>query len=139
MAAFLVEAGDPAERLPCDVCGDTSKSARGIVRGGGGETAYVVQWTEGRLGEHGAHFDLLMAQDPQSLAVALEFRAADDEHGFMVIDANQRDTWSGFPSPVRLLSRDEVLGGGLAEVVFAIIDAIWLQDDRLQDLRGGAA
>jgi hypothetical protein len=138
MEMFVVEALGPTELLPCDACGDNSKSARGIVRGGGGETAYLVHWGDGRLDEHGAHFDLLMARNPESFAVAVAFLAA-DEPGFMVIDASQRQTWSGFPTPVRLLSREEVITTPLAEIVYAIIDAIWLQDPRLRELQGDAA
>src|SRR5262245_33461262 len=139
MDSFVVEPSGTPELLPCDACGDKSRSVSGFVRGGGGETAYVVQWTEEKVEQHGAHFDLLMAQDPQSVAVVLECRITDDGPGFMVIDASQRQTWNGFPSPVRRLTRDDVVGTPLAGVVYSIVDAIWLQDSRIRGLHGDAA
>ena len=139
MSSFVVEASGASELVPCDACGDKSKSVSGFVRGESGKTTYVVQWTDEKVAEHGAHFDLLMAQDPQSLAVALEFRLTEDGPGFMVVDATERHAWNGFPSPVRRLNREEVVRAGLADIVFSIVDAIWLQDSRIRGLHGNAA
>jgi hypothetical protein len=139
MDTFVVETSGASGLVPCDACGDKSRSVSGFVRGGGGETMYFVHWTDDKVEEHGAHLDLLMAQDPASIAVALEFRVTDEGPGFMVIDASQRQTWDGFPSPVRRLNRDEVVGTRLAGIVFSIVDAIWLQDSRIRELHGDAA
>jgi hypothetical protein len=134
MEPFTVETSGVDEAVPCDVCGDTSRSASGYVRGGGGETAYVVHWTETKS-DHGAQVDLLMAADPAHFAAALEFSATSEEPGFMVIDARQRKTWNAFPN-VKRLSREDVIGTPLASLVFSIVDAIWVQDPRLRGLHG---
>jgi hypothetical protein len=39
----------------------------------------------------------------------------------------------------RALTRDEVIGTPLAANVFALFDAIWLQDARIAELRGSSA
>jgi len=72
------------------------------------------------------------------IGLSIEFRTTEDGPGFMVTDAGERQTWKKFPEAV-LLSRTEVVGTPLATTAFEILDAIWLQDDRLRELRGSAA
>ncbi|HVY57759.1 MAG TPA: hypothetical protein VHA77_07930 [Xanthobacteraceae bacterium] len=84
-----------------------------------------------------AAFDLILGKWGDSATrqdrdlVALAFRAGD---GFMVVDAQQRLT------PFRdiaetALKRSDVIGTPLAPQVFALVDAIWMGDPRLDDVR----
>ena len=53
----------------------------------------------------------------------------------MVIDAQEKlSKYSDLAGTA--LQRDEVIGSALADQVFAVIDAIWLQDARLFKERG---
>ena len=52
----------------------------------------------------------------------------------MIIDASDRSVATS-PLVGRALTRDEVIGTPLAADVFRILDAIWLQDNRIAALR----
>jgi hypothetical protein len=111
-----------------------------VHKGEVGEAAYFVHWTLNRVAHHGAHFDLALGQwgDASSsqdrFAVSLEFRRTEQGPQFMVIDAATRPIAQG-DVVGRTLRRDEVIGTPLAKQAFDIIDAIWLQDPRIEELR----
>lgn len=138
MDTFTVEPSGPFELVSCDACGEKSRLATGFVRGRGGETAYAVHWTAEEVDQQGAYFDLLMAQDPESLAITLEFRITAEGPRFMVTDALGRHAWNQVPG-VRRLAREDVMASPLADLAFAIVDAIWVQDARIQELHGSSA
>jgi hypothetical protein len=68
--------------------------------------------------------------------VSLEFRRTERGPEFMVIDASQRQV--GAELAHRGLLRDEVIGTPLAKQAFDIVDAIWIQDPRIGEVRGAA-
>ena len=53
----------------------------------------------------------------------------------MVIDATERPIAAG-DLVGRALRREEVIDTPLAKQAFDIIDAIWLQDQRIEEIRG---
>jgi len=128
---------------PCQCCGDMSRSVWGFVRQGDRtEAAYFVDWTLGHVNDHGAHFDVVFGpwghdgSKADRQAVSLEFRRTERGPSFMVIDAESR----AFARPglaQRLLKRAEVIGTPLAQVVFDIVDAIWVQDARIGEITHG--
>jgi len=61
------------------------------------------------------------------------------EHGpeFMVIDAVKRQVSRGGLAQ-RGLRGDEVVGTPMAQQAFDIVEAIWLQDQRIAGIRGNA-
>lgn len=88
----------------------------------------------------GAHVDLIIgrwgegAESADRSAVSLIFHPAP---GVRVIDASERSI-ARHALVGRGLRRDEVIGTPLARDVFALIDAIWLQDDRIAEVSGRA-
>jgi len=105
-----------------------------------GETtiaAYWMHWTVGHLDEPGANLDLVIgawgnevgAQD--RAAISLLYREPEDASpAFMVIDAPDRPI--GKSELIgSALQRGEVVGTPLADHVFALVDAIYEQDERL--------
>jgi hypothetical protein len=127
---------------PCSCCGDNSRSVWGFIHHGDtGEAAYFVHWTLRHVQLHGAHFDLALGrwgEDSSSndrFAVSLEFRRTGQGPQFMVIDATDRPIAKG-ELVSRALRREEVIGTPLAQQVFDIVDAIWLQDQRIEEIRG---
>jgi hypothetical protein len=38
----------------------------------------------------------------------------------------------------KTLTREEVIGTPTAKIAFDIVDAVWIQDDRIQEIVGGA-
>ena len=139
--ARVIEMTDTRDFGPCPCCGDNSRTVAGLVhRGAVGEAAYVVQWTLGQIGRHGAHFDLVLGRWGEGTsrddryAVSLEFRRTETGPAFMVIDADKRDIGKGDLAH-RGLARQEVVGTSVATQAFEIVDAIWLQDERLAEIR----
>jgi len=126
---------------PCACCGDNSRKVWGLVhRGAAGEAAYFVEWTMGQIARHGAHFDLVLGKwgdgttREDRYAVSLEFQRTEQGPAFIIIDATDRDV--GRDDLVRRgLRRDEVIGTEVAKQAFDIIDAIWLQDARIEEIR----
>jgi hypothetical protein len=125
---------------PCSCCGNMSRTVRGFVHSPKTTlAAYFVQWTL-NAPEHGATFDLIVgnwgedagAQDRQ--AVSLAYRLLEGEGSFMVIDADSRPVAD--PSIAdRALRRDQVIGTSLADDVFAIVDAVFMKEDRIEEVR----
>jgi hypothetical protein len=125
----------------CDCCGTVTKRIWGIVsQGRTGVAAYFVTWTTGRP-DHGAAFDLIVgawgegATSADRSAVALEFRVVGGSPQFMVVDAETRPTAdSGLVG--KALARADVIGSPLAAHVFEIVDAVYLGEKALEELRG---
>jgi hypothetical protein len=130
---------------PCSCCGGTAKRVWGFVHDRyATEAAYFVEWIAENIAKHGARFDLIVgpwghnAQAAERVAVSLAFRRVASQPQFMVTDANEGPLAAN--SLVgRAMSRDEVLNSSLAQQVFAIVDAIWQQDDRIRELTNDAA
>jgi hypothetical protein len=105
--------------------------------------AYFVHWTVGHVPDRGANIDLIIGRwgdntnAADRYAVSLAYRQLDAGPSFMVLDAGDRDIAKS--SLVgRGLSRAEVVGHPIADDVFAICDAIWIQDPRLLELHARA-
>ncbi len=140
MGELTLEPAGIKDLGPCGCCGDSSRTVWGFVyRGGNAEAAYFVHWTLGKVAEHGAHVDLILGKWGKGVgrtdrfAVSLEFRRRGRGPGFMLIDATKREI-AHSELVGRGLPRDEVAGTVLAERVFEIVGAIWLQDDRLREV-----
>jgi len=144
MADLKVEPGT-SEDAACDCCGSQSRTVSGFVyRGDDAAAAYSVHWTLGGVDSHGAHFDLILGRwgdgttAADRRAVALEFRRTDNGPAFMVIDAPGRPA-SRSHLVGRALTRAEVVGTPTATAAFGIVDAVWLQDERIREIVGGDA
>ena len=128
---------------PCPCCKNITRRVWGIVhRGTATEAAYFVQWTVGGVLRHGAHVDLVLgrwgadATAADRFAVSLEYRRTPSAPEFMVIDATDRDVARHLVS--RAMTRNQVIGGPIAQQAFEIIDAIWLTDPRIGELADAA-
>ena len=123
-----------------DCSGNHSKTVWGFVHRRQAETiaAYFVQWTVGgSLADHPANIDLVYgrwgdgASPNDRRAISLVHFEDDGVPGIMVIDAKKRSVaTSGLAGEA--MARDDVVGTDLATNVFAIVDAILVQDKRLQ-------
>ncbi len=123
----------------CDCCGNQTRTVWGYVHeeGGGTLASYFVQWTVGRsIEEHPANFDLVYGSwgDGSSKrdrrAISLVHFENDGVPGVSVIDAIERPVASS-ELVGSAMSREELIGTPLAQQVFAIFDAVILQDSRL--------
>jgi hypothetical protein len=137
----LIEPTGEASLGPCACCNANRRRVWGLVhRGEVGEAAYFVQWIPGQVGRYGARFDLILGEwgegtdRAQRYAVALEFRFTSSGPAFMVIDAVAGDApWGEVAG--RGLRREEAIGTPTAQQAFDIVDALWLQDERLSEIR----
>jgi hypothetical protein len=90
---------------------------------------------------HGANFDLIIgkwgtgALRSDRCSVSLQFRRTEQGPSFMVIDSEDRPVASS-ELVGRSLARSDVVGTPIAQVAFDIIDAIWLQDERIAEIAG---
>ena len=143
---FTVETSGSNDHGPCECCGNRSRTVCGYLRRGGhAAAAYFVQWTLTRVHDHGANFDLVLGKwgdgtspaDRQIVAVA--YRIIGGVPQFMVIDAATRTVARNTDLATTALGRDQVIGTPLASEVFAMLDAIWLGDRRIEELAGKAA
>jgi hypothetical protein len=67
-------------------------------------------------------------------AISVVYHNTLERCGFMVVDA--KNSPAGQSELVcRALRREEVIGTELAEKTFALLDAIWLQDVRIDEVR----
>jgi hypothetical protein len=125
---------------PCECCGDLSRHASGMVRRDGDPYAiYQVDWTTQQVARHGAEFYLLLGHfgegttPADKFAVALHFFVEPDRFGFMVVNADETRIAS-HPLVGRALRREEVVGTPLAQEVFDLVDAIWLEDGNIAEV-----
>ena len=137
---ILIEQGVEDAPTSCDCCGRETRALNGYASDEHGALAtYWVRWTDGHVEDSGADFDLVIGEwggAPASsrVAVSLCYRITESGPGFMIIDASDRSVATS-PLVGRALTRDEVIGTPLAADVFRILDAIWLQDNRIAALR----
>jgi hypothetical protein len=125
----------------CDCCGRPSRTVWGDVAAMGQTLAvYYVHWTVGSS-DHNPNFDLIIGSwgegaDPsQRILVSLAYRPPPEGGSFMIIDAEGRP--AATPTLCgRAMKRAEVIGTPLAKEVFQLVDAIWLHDARIADVRG---
>lgn len=138
-----IEAGIEATVGHCDACGHASKMFRGVVYAHGNAHAlYLCHYTESHP-EQGVSMAVSLRGwgedvDPTlKECVTLEWRHADTGPGCRVVDALDTQ-WAREPVLGRMLSRDEALASGRAAEAYAVSDAVWLGDLRLQhSLKGG--
>lgn len=140
--SLQVEPTEAADRGPCECCGSLTRVTWGFVHGSASsEVPYFVQWTLGRVTDHGALFDLILTQPgddaapPGRVLVTLDYRLTETGPGFMVIDAAGRPA-ADSDLVDRALARSEVVGQPVAAEAFAVADAILEQDPRVAELLG---
>lgn len=124
----------------CDCCGNQTRSiSGGLSDGEGARAAYLVRWTVGQP-RHTPDFDLIIGlwgdgTGPQDrVLVALSYHPRPGGGFFMVVGGkgrpgDNRDLCD------RALERDEVIGTPLAQEAFALIDALWLTEPRIAEIR----
>ena len=100
---------------------------------------YQVHWTINQVFKHGAEFYLILGQfgdgttAADRFAFALHFFIDSDRSGFMVVDADKTSI-SSQPLIGRALPRVDVINTPLAEEVFELVDAIWLDDENIAEV-----
>jgi len=125
---------------PCDCCGGMSRNVWGYVYGSGvAEAAYFVQWTVGHVAEHGAHVDLIIglwgegSNRQDRVAVSMEFRRTKEGPQLMLIDSSLRPVATS-ELVGRSLARSDVIGTSLAQQAYDIVDCVWLNDRRIEEI-----
>jgi hypothetical protein len=123
----------------CDCCGRTSRTVWGDISAADQTLAvYYVQWAVGSA-DHNPNFDLIIGTwgegaDPKRRCLVSLVYQPRHQGGFMVIDGESRP--ANTPSLCgRALKRAEVIGTALAKEAFQFVDAIWLHDSRIAEVR----
>src|SRR5688500_19649419 len=112
--AITVEPEGSNDSGPCECCGNMSRTVWGYLHeDGAAVAAYVLQWTLGRVADHGANFDLMIGEwgaesTPEDRSVvAVAFRRMPEGPQFMVIDAAGRPAAESKEVSASALRRDE--------------------------------
>jgi len=101
--------------------------------------AYFVQWTLGSPND-GAHFDLIIGKwgdkttSKDRQVTSVEYRVVDKQPGFMVIDATTRPIADNSLANTAL-RRDQVIDKPIAQDIFAIVDAVFMKEERIEEVR----
>lgn len=135
-----VELMDQRTSGVCPCCNNMTRTVWGAVRAKDRPVAiYYVNWTQNGP-DHGARIDLIMGEwgDHTSAAqrrlVSVEYRVTEAHTGFMVVDASKQTAALAEDIAQTPLTRNQVIGTPLAKDAFALLDAIWLGDDRLTEI-----
>ena len=138
---YSVEPGGAQEGPRCACCGNVSASVTGFIyKDDVAEAAYFVHWTKDSP-RHPPNFDLIIgpwgdgADGRSRVLVAITYDASVSGGGFMVIDSSTRPAASS-ELMGRALEREAVIGKPIATTAFGMIDAIWLNDPRIDNIRG---
>jgi hypothetical protein len=140
--AFTVEPTGANDTGVCNCCGNRTRIVWGNINCSSRIAAvYYVKWTLCHVEKNGANFDLILgrwgegASSRDRRVVAVRYRLIEGNPVFMVIDAAGRLAAVNGKLAAVALRREEVIGTPLASEVFAMLDAIWLRDDRIAELR----
>ena len=134
---FEIEAGGESSGH-CDCCGNQTRTVWGLVRAKGEAVAsYFLQWTVNQsIDTHPANFDLIhglwgegTSQNDRQ-AISLVHFENDGVPGVSIVDAATRPV-AASELVGSALKREDVVGTPLAREVFAIFDAVLVQDSRL--------
>ena len=98
-----------------------------------------------RLCRTWAYVSIVLADEMDALTIepsgsndvqwTLEYRRTENGAAFMVIDPEGRPVPSS-ELVGKSLGRSEVIGTPLAQIAFDLVDAIWLQDERIAEVVG---
>lgn len=124
----------------CDCCGNQTRSiSGGLSDGEGARAAYLVRWTVGQP-QHTPDFDLIIGlwgdgTGPQDrVLVSLSYHPRPGGGFFMVVSGKGRPGDNRNLCD-RALEREEVIGTPLAQEAFALVDALWLTEPRIAEIR----
>ena len=127
----------------CACCGRASRRVWGFAYDRDHRVAaYFVHWTLGHVPDQGANIDLIVGEwgdagaAERRHAVALAYRLLPTGPVLMIIDAAERSFVQDKSFVGRAMNRDDVFGTEMAEVAFAIADAVLAQDQRVAELLG---
>lgn len=141
MNAYEVEPDADLVSGVCDCCGNVSRKITGFVHENDATiSGYSLHWTVGCFPDHPANIDLVMghwgeaASSEQRFLVSLLLTLRDCRPDVLVIDAGDRPIARQHELVSRALRRDQVIGTPLATEVFALIDAIFLDDPRVTEV-----
>jgi len=122
----------------CDCCGNETRSIWGNAHAVGGTVAaYFVAWTRGQP-DHYPNIDLLIgswgndAVNDRRL-VAWLYNPA--QPSFMVVDAAARPAAASALCAMALSRAEALSDEGLMDTARALLDAIWLRDPRVAEVR----
>jgi hypothetical protein len=122
----------------CDCCGKQSRRIWGFVYESGiPHAVYYVHWTAGHVADSGALWDIVVGEwgdeaTPAERSVARVHYQTGENEGFAVLDADD----AAIDGLARnRLKRADIIGKPLAQQIFAVCDAVYLQDGRLHELR----
>jgi hypothetical protein len=133
---ITIELGDSSESGPCACCGGRTRIVRGFVSvAGNARAAYFVRWAPGRP-EHDATVAITIgrwggADASERKCFCFGHIVGEGGPGFMLVDAAST-AWASHAGFLgRMLTRADGLGSPLKPEVFAVLDAIGEQDDRI--------
>lgn len=136
---LYVEPGSERTTGRCDCCGRLSRIVSGMIGTADADLAsYLVHWTVGHIDALGAEIDLIIgkwgdgASAADRVAVRLHHFIGPTGPAVMVKDPPPNRATTALAA--HALARDEVIGTPRADEIFALYDALAVQDGRLAEL-----
>lgn len=138
-AKFMLEPLE-ARDSSCECCGSVTRTVWGNLDDESGTVAaYYVTWTPGKP-DHRASFDLIVGSwgegtdHTDRCGISLEYSSSGDPAGLRVLEEVKPDVANsdlvGFS-----LGRDQIIGTAAAAKVFAMVDAIFMNEPRIEEVR----
>jgi hypothetical protein len=142
--SLRVELAGENQPKVCDCCGNETKTVWGYVYWHDvARAAYFVQWTRNKK-EHYPHFDFLVGTWGDDTIrdkklISFVYNATHETGGsFMVIDSADRPAARSDLCSVALKRGEVVNDHDLMGVATEMIDAVWLSDPRIEEIRNFA-
>lgn len=124
----------------CDCCGKQSKTVWGdLANLSGTKAVYFVQWTVDEPG-HMPNIDIVLGpwgegtEPSDRVLVSLLYKPRPGGGSFMVASGKGRRA-DDRSICARALERADVIGTVLAKETFSLVDALWLTEPRMQEIR----
>jgi len=136
---FSIETSEEKHTL-CDCCGSVTRRVWGYIEDEAATVAaYFVTWTVGKP-DHNASVDLIVGKWGESAGrddrcgVSLEFSASGNPPGLRVSEEVEPSI-SNSELVGSVLGRDAIIGSEAATIVFAMADAVFVNDPRIDEVR----
>lgn len=132
---YLIEFMGERDSSPCECCGEITTGIWGRAFLENSEVAlYYICWTKNEYEQKGATYNIIYRnydkENRQDAMIAIDYFNNDNGVGFGILDAETNNLINTSQKLIKL-DRDEILGMPFEPKLWALVDAIFLNDNRI--------
>ena len=132
---YLIEFMGSRDSSPCECCGEITTGIWGRAFLDNSEVAlYYICWTKNEYEQKGATYNIIYRnydkENQQDAMIALDYYNNENGAGFGILDAEANNLLNTSQKLIKL-DRDEILGTPFEHNLWALVDAIFLNDNRI--------